>query len=222
MINRFIPLLFILCVGLSNNCHSMVLDLDLNSDLSVNAIFWLNQTSNDFSAEQLLKIQNTINQSFPGKIYATAILNDRNYQNIGIQLKANHIEILQDTLNCIDFSATKSFFKEKYYLKLLLNSKIFHSNFFYLLKQQGIGQKLLDRLVKKDDILKININFPGSYRQTYLKSDNDLYIYQSNFHHLARSGDVIELNSSRFLPEVYITVFSALAGLILLFIRFIF
>ena len=123
-------LLTTIFLSICGNALALTVDVHVMRDKSAEIFVWLDMPASADEKEALLEIRDAINARYPFQLAARPIENDPKFRNEGISLRVNDLRILQDSLNCMDFSFSKSFFKEKFYMKVMLNPGLLNSEFF--------------------------------------------------------------------------------------------
>jgi len=181
------------------------LEIDVHRDLSVRLLLRLDYPANNSQKEKIRLVSRTINRCFPGRISARVISREAGNLYDGIILDVQDVNILMDTTNFVDFSSSRSFFKEKYYLKLLFNTGVFDSQFFTILKRENINVGIFKNILDRGNYLDIRVRLPGKCVETNMTEEGGYYyrIYWNGENHLQQ---YILLTSYRFFPEVYLTI----------------
>lgn len=118
-------------------------------------------------------------------------------------------------LNFIDYDYRKSFFKEKYYLKLIMNPAVFQSRIF---KEIGFSDRDKSSLIhyfSGDPDFFMTVALPGKCRETNLRPSPAGYYYRLSPQDFQNKTAVLFIRSSRFIPQVSITIYAILLTLIL-------
>lgn len=211
---------FILLICLSGSAPAVTVELNIHHKHEADIQLWLNGSA-DAQQKQLLKmIENSINRQFENELFAATIFENPDFINEGLHIVVKDIRVFQDTLNFIDFRYTRSFYKEKYSLKLLLNSRIFQSRFFECLKSEDLDENSLNRIFENEKALRVFCTFPGRCTQTNMEKVDGEYTYDMNLREFNKAGGVIIFRSSQFFSEIYWAVFGILIILIGLIARF--
>ncbi len=215
---KIISLILLIC--LSGSAPAVTVELNIHHKHKADIQLWLNGSANARQKQLLKRVENSINQHFENELSAAAIFDDPDFINDGMRISVKDVRVFQDTLNFIDFRYTRSFYKEKYSLKLLLNSRIFQSRFFESLKSKDLDENLLNQIFENEKALRFFCTFPGSCTQTNMQKVDGKYTYDMNLREFNKAGGVIIFRSSQFFSEIYWAVFGILIILICLIARF--
>ena len=200
-------LTIVMVAGWINILLAATLKIDVRRDLSLKLTLQLEYPANNRQKENIRLLSRTINRVFPDRIFARMLFREKGDLYDGIILTVQDINVLMDTTNFVDFSFSRSFYKEKYYLKLLFNPGMFYSQFFTLLNQDNVNAGVFESILDRGNYLNILIRLPGKCTRTNMeKLENGYYfkkIYRvrENYHQ-----QYILMSSYRFLPEVYFTL----------------
>lgn len=196
---------------------ALSIDLELKKDHSLTIVIWAESQS---AKIDLKKLQSVINDGFVNSSISSTIIKSPEYIEEGLKIRIRNILSFQDTLNFIDYQYSRSFFKEKYYFRLLLNSRIFQSEFFNILNHRKVLEDLLFRLAKDHFFLDIRLKAPGRCVFTNMTTVGDNYIFKTGYQDFRSLGEIIIFQSSRFIPSIYLTIFFLL--FLLVFILFMY
>ncbi len=201
--------------------RSMVVELDVRGDRSAQLKIWLPANARTVMRQKLVKMKTAIERAFPGKVKADTLFRDARIMNPALLLSVKDLKILQDSLNCIDFYSSQSFFKRKYYLKLLLNPKLLQSSFFVRLEQEGIDLHFLSELTANDPDMTLMIRMPGKSYRSDVEHTEGYHVVYTSIPNLQRQGRAVTLQSAAFIPSAYVSVFILLLLMVGLGIKFV-
>jgi len=139
-----------------------------------------------------------------------------------LQIRILNLQQIQNSFNFIDYHRAKSFFKEKYYFKMLLNARMFDSELFTPLKNKKHFLEQFNRLLGPDPIFEFQIEFPGRCTTTNMNRENNHLVFRTDYRTINSRGTLLTFESSRFIPSVSITMIALLFLLILILGRYIF
>ncbi len=182
------------------------LEIDVHRDRSVQLLLRLDHPANGGQKEKIRLVSHTINRCFPGRISTRVISREEGNLYDGILMNVRDVDILMDTTNFVDFSYRRSFYKEKYYLKLLFNRGVFDSRFFTILKQENINPAVFKNILDRGEYLNVRVRLPGRCTETNMTEKNGEYYYTVYWDGKRSSGQYLLLTSYRFFPEIYLTV----------------
>ena len=193
-------------------------DMQINRDQSIEIHIWDNEVK---SGNLFTELQSFILAAFKNSGCEVEKIESVNYPDPGFNIRIDDVTIMQKVLNFIDYHRSKSFFKEKYYFKLLLNSGMLESDLFIPLKKSRELAKKFDMIFNPNTIVDFQIKFPGKCTFTNMRKINGVYIFQVNYRDIKSRGTLIAFESVRFIPSVSLTVLIILFFLIFLLGRYI-
>jgi len=214
----FLIILFVWISGSIFNSMAISVDMQINRDQSIEIHIWDNEVK---SGNLFTELQSFILAAFKNSGCEVEKIESVNYPDPGFNIRIDDVTIMQKVLNFIDYHRSKSFFKEKYYFKLLLNSGMLESDLFIPLKKSKKLAEEFDQLFNKNTIIDFQIKFPGKCTSTNTRKINGVYIFQVNYWDIKSRGTLIAFESVRFIPSVSLTVLIILFFLIFLLGRYI-
>ncbi len=125
-------------------------------------------------------------------------------------LRVTNIALLQDTLNFFDYSYSRSFYREKYNLRLTLNARLFQSDFFRQLAARGFSFERFRPLFAKENLVFL-ISLPGHCQRTNLERYNHSYYVTLPESLFRQEGKLVYIETAHFFPEIYLTVLLGMA-----------
>ncbi|HFE63844.1 MAG TPA: hypothetical protein ENK14_05435 [Caldithrix sp.] len=185
----------------------MTIEILVKSDRSAEIYLWLEKTAGEDEKNALIVLGNSIRLAFPDRISVEHIAHHPVYVNEGLKMNIDNLNEIQQKLNFLDFRYSSSFFKQKYYLKLLLNQQMFQSAFFEEIAQNGFDKSKWQHLKPPEAVLEFVVKFPGICSATNLERTAGGYDFKISHADFMQYGGVIYFESYRFIPRVYITVF---------------
>ncbi|MEJ2049834.1 MAG: hypothetical protein P8Y60_08350 [Calditrichota bacterium] len=193
-------------------------DMQVNRDQSIEIHIW----DNEFKSGNIFtELQSFILTAFKNSGCKIKKIESTNYPDPGLNVRIDDVRLLQKVINFVDYHRSKSFFKEKYYFKLLLNSGMLESDLFIPLNKSRELAKEFDMIFNSNTIVDFEIKFPGKCTFTNMKKINGDYIFQVNYRDIKSRGTLITFESVRFIPSVSLTVLIILFFLIFLLARYI-
>jgi hypothetical protein len=204
--------------GLIFNSMAMSVDMQIYQDQSMEIHIWDNEIKSDnfFTDLQSFILTECKNSGCEAKKIKSV-----KYPDPGLNIRIEDVRLLQKVLNFIDYHRSKSFFKEKYYFRILLNSGMLESDLFIPLKKSKKLAEKFDLMFTKNTIIDFQIKFPGKCTFTNMSKINGDYIFQVNYRDIKSRGTLITFESVRFIPSVYLAVLIILFFLIFLLGRYI-
>jgi hypothetical protein len=197
---------------------SIRIDFELKSDQQVIISTCLPVKSGNNYYKILQFLQNALKNDYPSyKLEFTECSNE-----VCINFEIKNVMTCGEELNFIDYRYSKSFIKEKYYLKILLNSQILDSRIFGIFEVDTIDFDLLYKEFYWYDEIDIYFKLPGNFVESNLEYTEDSYIDKLTLSEIKKNGRMISIHTARFLPGTYISIYFILVILIFLFIKSIF
>lgn len=217
-IRRFL-FLILLFVVFHSSSRAMTIEISVKGDQSAEIYLWLEKTAGDDEKNALVVLGNSIRLAFPDHISVEHIVYHPVYVNEGLEISVSNLNDIQQKLNFLDYHYSSSFFKQKYYLKLLLNPQMFQSVFFEEITQNGFDKSKWQHLKQPETILEFLLRFPGICSATNLEKNSGGYRYQITRADFMQCGGVIYFESYRFIPRVYLTIFLILLVLTVVLLK---
>ncbi|MEJ2536966.1 MAG: hypothetical protein P8048_07930 [Calditrichia bacterium] len=219
MIKLALNFFLTLILGNFLSLNAIPVDITLNPDNSMNImILWENPDSAIFFDELRTILTEAISQQ-EGHLQ---ILKDMDPKIPALHFKISNLQLIQKTVNFIDYHRTKSFFKEKYYFKMLLNTRMFDSELFSSLKSNQTFIDNFNRLFGPHPVFEFRIKFPGRCISTNMLQENNHFFFKTDYQTITTHGTLLTFESSRFIPSVSITMITVLFLLIFILGRYIF
>ncbi len=198
---------------------AVTVEIDLRPDHSAKLSFLLAAVANPQQQMLLQNLGREINANFAVTMTASVISGETGHSNSGLQIYLNDVRHLRSICNFVDYHFSKSFFKQKYYMKLLFNEQMFRSKFFQTLRDSGDSQPDYSSLFGGENLLFVCMTFPGRCLNTNMKEDDHGFYYEMSYETILKHGDAVIFDSYRFTPETYLTVLLILAVLAGILIR---
>ncbi|GAB4379829.1 MAG: hypothetical protein Kow0042_29570 [Calditrichia bacterium] len=186
---------------------AITLEIELQSDQSAFIYLWLDSPATTQQKQLIGNLSQILNRNYPGNIRAELLSDYDTTPGDGMRIQVKDFSFLHDPLNCIDFRFDRSFFKHKYYLKILLNPQIFQSKIFSLMADEGMEIGSFQCLLLPHGQLEIWLQFPGECVETNMKLREKEYYYIITYEAFQKYGGNLLYRSARFIPRVYLTVF---------------
>lgn len=209
----------ILICGNFLSLNAIPVDITLNPDNSMNIVILGENTGSEIFLDEL---RTTFTKAISQQEGHLQILKDMDPKIPALHFKIINLQLIQKTLNFIDYHRAKSFFKEKYYFKMLLNPRMFDSELFLSLKDNQILNDNFYRLGGSDPVFEFRIKFPGRCISTNMVQENNHFFFKADYQTIITRGTLITFESSRFIPSVSVTMITVLFLLIFILGRYIF
>jgi hypothetical protein len=197
--------------------------ITIEIDVQENQIFYftllLNGPSNIEQRSILSEICDTLNSQYSTSLLAEPILNSNEIANDGIRIKISELDFLNNKLNFLDYNKKTSFFNEKYYLKIILNTDILKSSFFQNLPRADFIIDNWQGLTQKDAQINLIVNCPGKMLRTNMQKTNGYFLGQFEKEDFMDGKLYVLYESVRFLPHIYLTIFVVLIILFFLAVK---
>jgi hypothetical protein len=201
--------------------YCTTLETVLYKNDSIRFIILLDRPVGTEQQQKLTEICDTINRLYGNYLQANPLVNANNYPNDGIKITIFDSKFLDNSLNFLDLNKSRSFFNEKYYIKLVLNKEILKSPFF--LKLENENSVLLDWITffNSDSQINLKIKCPGRCIKTTMNKINNSYLQQFNKTDFSLGNIYLTYESIRFFPHVYLTIFAILITLVMVIFKII-
>lgn len=200
-------ILMIFSVGSAEDL--LILDIALRTDHSVCITLQWENEDRTGQQSQIDTLRAVIGRVFPEQIKVSG--SGMGHEEISVIIP--DIRWLQRNLNCLDYRISASFFKEKYYFKLLLNSDIIESAVFRSVLNDDVETEHFIPLFLDIEALQIICHFPGRCLSTNMRKLDGSYFYHSPYSRIMSRGDMVMFESERFIPKVALTILLILLGL---------
>ncbi len=212
---HFLTLIF----GNFFSLFAIPVDITLNADNSMNIVI---QAENNSSESFFNELRATLSEAFSERGDQLQIGEVVDQKIPALHIRITNIHLIQNSLNFIDYHRAKSFFKEKYYFKMLLNARMFDSKLFSSLKNNQAFTANFNQFFGPDPVFMFQIEFPGRCISSNMKQENNHFFFNADYQTIISRGMLITFESARFIPSVSITMITLLFLLIFILGRYIF
>lgn len=179
----------------------------------------LNRPATEQEKRVILQICTLLNTDYGDTLCALPLINDPDFVEEGIGIKGVNEKFLQRNLNFLDFKRRRSFFREKYYLKVIVNREIMNSIFFQKIDERLHGLIDWPGFLKGDSQLNLIVRGPGRCLKTNMDEKNDYYLRQIYLSDFAAGTRFIMFESIRFFQQIYLSIFAILLILVSLAVK---
>ncbi len=201
--------MFVLLI-MAPQLFSASLELKFKKGNRLSIVWRFDKPLTEGESSEVLHIRDVINQRYPDEMRASTFFEGQGKQYPAIKLDVQNIQDFQDTLNFLDFKYKKSFFKEKYYMKIILNPALLESKFFKVLDDEGVEFSRFDQLLSGYQFLYLHVFFPGRCVATNMNHDGSGYTYRISLQEFNSRGGMVYFQSSHFISLVSITILGVL------------
>ncbi len=193
------------------------LEVDSPSTLTIRC-FPDNSYQNEDYLFLFLELKQALDRLENPALHTTILTSDNPAEPPRLVLRITNIALLQDTLNFFDYSYSRSFYQEKYNLRLILNARLFQSGLFRQLAGQGFSFRRFRPLFGKENLVFL-ISLPGHCQETNLERYNDSYYISVPQSLFLAEGKIVYLETAHFFPEIYGTVLLGMLLAVFILVR---